>query len=231
MNLLKEANMLMAPQQMAKQQIDKQRQRAGMMQMQQLQGTGGMLPGSPQPPKTSPTGGFGSGGYQGAANALGPPVTHGKLGNGPGVNAMAGNQTAGGVKVGAIDGVELPPDVDREFVRSVLPYLLAGGVASGGMMGAGLGGAAGAVAGHERGNMPEGVGRGVIRGGAAGAGAMAGSMLGSLAGNQFGAPGVGSLAGAGLGGMAGYLGSGAMIGDPVGGKRKKMEADANALFA
>ncbi len=102
MNLLKEANAIMAPQQMAKQQIDKQRQQAGMMQMQTLQNSGGMLPGSPQAPKTSPTGGFGTGGYQGAANALGPPVTHGKLGNGPGINAMAGGQTAGGVKVGSL---------------------------------------------------------------------------------------------------------------------------------
>lgn len=102
--LLKAANaLLQPPQAMAQQQVERQRQQAGMRQMATLQPPpspplAAASPGVPQ----SPTGGFGAGGYQGAANALGPPVTRGKLGNGPGVNMMAGGQTAGGVKVGSL---------------------------------------------------------------------------------------------------------------------------------
>lgn len=99
--LLKAANtLLQPPQAMAQQQVERQRQQAGMRQMATLQPPS-MAAASPAVPQ-SPTGGFGAGGYQGAANALGPPVTRGKLGNGPGVNMMAGGQTAGGVKVGSL---------------------------------------------------------------------------------------------------------------------------------
>jgi len=105
--------------------------------------------------------------------------------------------------------------------------IAAGGI-SGGMMGSMLGLPAGAVAGHTRGNTAEGMGRGLVRGGMTGMGLGGGSALGSaiasrLSGNNGLATLLGSLAGAGLGGYGGWRGSGALLGEPVGGKSEKIK--------
>lgn len=93
-------------------------------------------------------------------------------------------------------------------------------------IGAGLGTPLGAAAGSARGNMAEGIGRGAIRGGATGAGAGIGALLGRLAAQASGHGahgGTGALVGAGLGGLGGYMGSGALLGEPAGRKKKDEE--------